>query len=60
MIRAATCESALVRGHTDDRAALVILVQGFDMPEGVVEFLDGRAVRLQVVQPLRPLIMSQA
>jgi hypothetical protein len=25
MIRAATCESALVRGHTDDRAALVVL-----------------------------------
>jgi hypothetical protein len=60
MIRAATCESALVRGHTDDRAALVVLVQGFDMPEGVVEFLDGRAVRLQVVQPLCPVIVDQA
>src|SRR6185369_8110902 len=38
MIRAATSESALMRGHTDDRAALVVLIQGFDMPEGVVGF----------------------
>jgi hypothetical protein len=60
MIRAATCESALMRGHTDDRAALVVLIQGFDMPEGVVEFLDGRAVRLQVVRPLSLVIVDQA
>src|SRR5262245_33736574 len=59
MIHTATSESALMRGHTDDRAALVVLVQGFDMPEGVVEFLDGRAVRLQVVQTLCPFIMEQ-
>src|SRR5215831_10772491 len=35
MIHAATSESALMRGHTDDRTALVVLIQGFDVRERV-------------------------
>src|SRR5262249_29358666 len=30
------------------------------MPEGVVEFFDGRAARFEVVQKLRPLIVDQS
>src|SRR5262247_3299400 len=43
MIHAATSESALMRGHTDDRASLVVLIQGFDVRERVIEFIDGCA-----------------
>src|SRR5262245_13123906 len=60
MIHAATSESALMLGHTDDRAALVVLIQGFDVRERVIEFIDGCAVRLQVIQPLRPFVMDKA
>jgi hypothetical protein len=49
-----------VRGHTDDRSAFVVLIEGFDIPEGVIEFINCRAVRLQVVQPFCPFIMDQA
>src|SRR4029434_8706820 len=59
MIHAATSESALMRGHTDDRAALVVLIKGFDMPEGLIEFLDGRAVRLKVAQQSCPFIIGK-
>src|SRR5262249_33725963 len=50
MIYAATSESALMRGHTDDRSALVVLIQGFDVRESVIEFIDCRAVRFELVQ----------
>jgi hypothetical protein len=48
-IYAATSDSALVRGHTDDRAALIVLIQRFDISECVVEFFEARAVRFQIV-----------
>src|SRR5262245_60748498 len=60
MIHAATSESALMRGHTDDRASLVVLIQGFDVRERVIEFIDGYAVRFELVQPLRPFVMDKA
>src|SRR5688500_1998991 len=44
-IYAATSKSALMRGHSDDRASLVVLIQGFDVRERIIEFIDGRAVR---------------
>jgi hypothetical protein len=31
MVHSATSKRALMRGHTDDRAALVVLIQGFHM-----------------------------
>jgi hypothetical protein len=36
------------------------LIQGFDLPESFVEFIDSRAVRFEVVQPLCPVIMDQS
>src|SRR5262249_34088813 len=60
MIHAATSESALMRGHTDDRAALVVLIQGFDVRKRVIEFIDGCAVRFEVVQPLCPFVLDKA
>src|SRR5262249_29747709 len=60
MIHAATSKSALMRGHTDDRAALVVLIQGFDVRERIIEFIDGCAVRFEVVQPLCPFVMDKA
>src|SRR5262249_27373291 len=59
-IHASTGDCAIMRCHTDDRASLVVLLQGFEMPEGGVEFCDGRAARFEVVQKLRPLIVDQS
>jgi hypothetical protein len=36
------------------------LIQGFDARERVIEFIDGRAVRFEVVQPFCPFIMDKA
>lgn len=41
----------------NDRAALVILIQGIYIPEGVVEVFSGSAVSLRVAQLLRPFII---
>src|SRR5215470_19469597 len=60
MIHATASKRALMRGHTDDRAALVVLIQGFDVRERVIEFIECRAARFEVVQPLRPFIMDKA
>ncbi|MBO0862389.1 MAG: hypothetical protein J2P21_28600 [Chloracidobacterium sp.] len=50
----------LVRGHSDDRAALVVLIQRFDIGERVIEIIKRRAARFEVVQPLCPVIMDKA
>src|SRR5215831_19174768 len=60
MIRTTASKRALVRGHSDDRAALAVLIQGFDVRERVIEFIECRATRFEVVQPLRPFIMDKA
>src|SRR5215475_7150328 len=60
VIYAATSDSALVPGHSDDRATLVVLIQGFNLRERVIEFFEARPVRFKIVQPLCPFIAEKA
>src|SRR5262245_8556742 len=59
VIHAATSDSALVPGHTDDHAALVVLIQGFNFRERVIELFEARPASFEVVQPLCPFIIGK-
>src|SRR5262245_12066987 len=60
MIQAAAGDSALVRGHTDDRAVLAILIHRFRRVDDIVQLFATHASGEEKFQPLAMPILREA